>query len=229
MIEAPRESAEETRERYRALGLVYYTPAEERLNTWSHVAGVAAAMVLLVCMLLRATTPTSIVTAVLSALLWGVQFGLSAAYHGARDLKRKAFLRRLDYPAVSLNVVACGAAFSLLYGSLYGYVALGVSLLIVAVVLGLCLADFARYRPLGVVAAFVVGALMFGSFLSAYLSPEGIYHKYPVVWLHLAGLLCSLLGAAIFGVKRPYVHGVFHLFVLVGPVLCAVGNLYQLH
>ena len=219
---------EGTLEAYRAHGLVYYTPREELVHTVTHAAGVLAAAVLLVLMLLRATTPLSVVTAVVSCVLWGVQFGLSAAYHGARDLDRKSMLRRLDYPAVSLNVMACGTAFSLLYGRIYGYVALGVGFALIVLTLVLCLVRFERFKPLGVVCAFVVGGLMFGSFLSAYLGPTGIRNKYPVVWLHLAGLLSSLAGAALFGIRRRYMHAVFHVLVLAGPVLCAVGNYYQL-
>ena len=36
------------------------------------------------------------------------------------------------------------------------------------------------------------------------------------------------VGAALFGVHRRYAHCAFHLLVLVGPVLCGVGNLLQL-
>jgi hemolysin III len=214
--------------RYRAMGLVYYTPKEELLNCLTHGVGCLTALALLVPMLLAATTALSRVAAILTCLLSAAQFATSTAYHAARDLGRKRLLRSLDYPAVSLNVIACGTAFSLLYGRVYGYVALAISLAIVLTVLGLNLADFDRFKPLGVVAAFVVGALMFGSFLSAYLSPSGIIHKYPVVWLHLAGLMSSLAGAAIFGVHIRYMHSLFHVFVLVGPILCMVGNWYQL-
>ena len=222
------QSLSDVRARYAALGLVYYTPAEEVLNTLTHALGVLAAAVLAVCMLRRATTPMSVAVVVLSCALWGLQFGISAAYHGCRHLPRKAVWRRVDYAAVSLNVLACGTAFSLLYGRVYGYVALGLGLAIAVAMLVWCLVRFERARPWAVAAAFVVGGLMFGSFLSAYFAPGGIVCRYPVVWLHLAGLSCSLAGAAIFGVHRPFVHSVFHVLVLAGPILCAVGNLYQL-
>ena len=214
--------------RYAREGLVYYTAGEEFVHTLTHALGALAALVLAVLMLRRATTPVSIAAAVLSCTLLFVQFAVSALYHAERDLHRKRLLRSLDYPAVSLNVLACGTMFSLLYGRVYGYVAYAVSFALVAVVLVLCLVDFVRFKPLGVVAAFVVGALMFGSFLSAYFSEGGVVHKYPVVWLHLAGLLSSLAGAAVFGVHKRYMHAVFHVFVLVGPILCMVGNLLQL-
>lgn len=213
---------------YREAGLVYYTPAEECVNTVTHALGSLAAVVLLAFMLLRATRPLSILAAVVSCTLLALQFAISAAYHGTRRIPTKALLRRLDYPAVSLNVLSCGTMFSLLYGQIYGYVAWALSVCIVGVVLLLCCLDFARFKAVGVIAAFVVGALMFGSFLSVHLGP-GVTHKYPVVWYHLAGLLCSLAGAAFFGIHRPFVHSVFHVFVLVGPILCTVGNLLQLN
>ena len=228
MKDIPTATSATLAEQYRSHGLVYYTPREECVHTVTHALGVVGAVALLVAMLHTATTPASIATAVVSSLLLAVQFGVSALYHAARRLDRKSLLRRLDYPAVSLNVLACGSAFSLLYGHVYGYVAFGVGLGLVALTLCLCLADFARFKPLGVVSAFVVGGLMFGSFLAAYLSPAGIIRRYPVVWYHLAGLLCSLAGAAFFAVRRPYMHAVFHVLVLVGPMLCMVGNLCQL-
>ena len=213
---------------YRRRGLVYYTPAEETLHVATHLAGVVAALVLFALMVVRARTTASLLTASLSSFLLGVQYAVSVAYHAAEDLERKRVWRTLDYPAVSLNVLACGSAFSLLYHRAYGYAAFAVCFVLVAVTLVLCLRRFDRFKRFAVVTAFVVGALMFGSFLSAYFSPTGVVRRYPVVWLHLAGLSSSLAGAALFGVKRRFAHAVFHVFVLVGPVLCMVGNLLQL-
>ena len=221
-------SEDDLRQQYSKAGLVYYTPAEEAVHTVSHLIGVLGAALAFALALVRKLSAPSLAYVIVSSLLWAIQFGISAAYHGARHIGAKRVLRHLDYAAVSLNVIACGAAFCLLYGSVYGYVALGVSVALTIGVLALCLVRFDKYKRVAVAAAFAVGALMFGAFWSAYCSPAGIVNKYPVVWYHLAGLLTCLVGAAIFGVHKRWAHAVFHILVLIGPALCAVGNYYQL-
>lgn len=217
---------DELKQIYKDNGLVYYTPKEELFNSISHALGAVVALVFMIFMLLKATTPAAYATAVLSCALIAIEFSVSATYHGVSDMKKKLTWRTLDFPAVNLNVIACATATCLMYGRIYGYVAFGVSFAIAAVIFVLCLYRFDIFRKLSVASTFVIGGLMFAAFSTAYFSQKGISQA--TSFVYLAGLASCLLGAAVFGVHKRYVHCLFHVFVLVGPILFLVATYMQI-
>lgn len=219
-------NTDELKQIYKDNGLVYYTPKEELFYSISHALGAVVALVFMIFMLLKATTPAAYATAVLSCALIAIEFSVSATYHGVSDMKKKLTWRTLDFPAVNLNVIACATATCLMYGSIYGYVAFGVSFAIAAVIFVLCLYRFDIFRKVSVVSTFVIGGLMFAAFFTAYFSQKGISQA--TSFVYLAGLASCLLGAAVFGVHKRYVHCLFHVFVLVGPILFLVATYMQI-
>lgn len=219
-------NTDELKQIYKDNGLVYYTPKEELFNSISHALGAVVALVFMIFMLLKATTPAAYATAVLSCALIAIEFSVSATYHGVSDMKKKLTWRTLDFPAVNLNVIACATATCLMYGSIYGYVAFGVSFAIAAVIFVRCLYRFDIFRKVSVASTFVIGGLMFAAFFTAYFSQKGISQA--TSFVYLAGLASCLLGAAVFGVHKRYVHCLFHVFVLVGPILFLVATYMQI-
>lgn len=219
-------NTDELKQIYKDNGLVYYTPKEELFNSISHALGAVIALVFMIFMLLKAATPAAYATAVLSCVLIAIEFSVSATYHGVSNMKKKLTWRTLDFPAVNLNVIACATATCLMYESIYGYVAFGVSFAIAAVIFGLCLYRFDIFRKVSVASTFVIGGLMFAAFFTAYFSEKGISQA--TSFVYLAGLASCLLGAAVFGVHKRYVHCLFHIFVLVGPILFLVATYMQI-
>lgn len=219
-------NTDERKQIYKDNGLVYYTPKEELFHSISHALGAVVALVFMIFMLLKATTPAAYATAVLSCALIAIEFSVSATYHGVSDMKKKLTWRTLDFPAVNLNVIACATATCLMYGSIYGYVAFGVSFAIAAVIFVLCLYRFDIFRKVSVASTFIIGGLMFAAFFTAYFSQKGISQA--TSFVYLAGLASCLLGAAVFGVHKRYVHCLFHVFVLVGPILFLVATYMQI-
>ena len=217
---------DELKQIYKNNGLVYYTPKEELFNSISHALGAVVALVFMIFMLLKATTPAAYATAVLSCALIAIEFSVSATYHGVSDMKKKLMWRTLDFPAVNLNVIACATATCLMYGSIYGYVAFGVSFAIAAVIFVLCLYRVDIFRKVSVASTFVIGGLMFAAFFTAYFSQKGISQA--TSFVYLAGLASCLLGAAVFGLHKRYAHCLFHVFVLVGPILFLVATYMQI-
>ena len=222
------QNVDELKEIYKNNSLVYYTPMEELINTVTHALGVVFAVVMLGVMLRVADTPQSIATAVLSCFCLGLEFFISAMYHGTRDLTRKQMWRKLDFPAVNLNVIACGTSLCLLYGNIYGYVAFGVSFALSLAMLFACLFAFDKSHKISVGVTFIVGALLFAAFFVANFTGNGIHNKDLVGYLYLAGLLTSLLGAIFFRIYKRYMHCIFHVLVLIGPMLCMLANYFQL-
>ena len=66
-------NTDELKQIYKDNGLVYYTPKEELFNSASHALGAAAALVFMIFMLLKATTPAAYASAVLSCLLIAIE------------------------------------------------------------------------------------------------------------------------------------------------------------
>lgn len=221
------ENTEELKQIYKDGGLVYYTPLEELINTLTHALGAVAALIFMVFMLIKATAPTAYLTSAIACALIAVEFAVSAMYHGiTKDLKKKLVWRKIDFPAVNLNVIACASAICLLYNNTYGYVALGVSIAIAIAIFVLCQWRFDIFRKVSVASTFVIGALMFVAFFTAYDSAQGIAPT--VAFIYLSGLISCLLGALLFGVHKRYVHCIFHVFVLIGPILFLVATYLQL-
>lgn len=218
----------ELKEEYSKQDLIYYTPKEELINTLTHGVGVVAAIILLVFMLIKSTNVVSYAVSIISCLCLAIEFLISSLYHGTnKNLKNKRRLRTLDYPAVNLNVVACGSSLCLLYNQMYGYIAIGICLSITLLMLLLCLKNFTKFRKLSVGSTFIVGAIL----LVAYIIDKVITDKIPEIssFLYLAGLILCLIGAIIFRIKGiKYSHCIFHVFVLVGPIICMLANYYQL-
>ena len=222
------DNVDELKEIYKNHSLVYYTPMEELINTVTHALGAVFAVVMLGVMLRVATTPQSVATAVLSCFCLGLEFFISAMYHGTKDLGRKQTWRKLDFPAVNLNVLACGTSLCLLYGHVYGYIAFGLSFAISFAMLACCLFAFDKSHKISVASSFIVGALLFAAYFVSNFTGGGIINKDLVGYLYLAGLLTSLLGAIFFRIYKRYMHCVFHVLVLIGPMLCMLANYFQL-
>lgn len=216
----------ELKELYKKNGLVYYTPLEELINVATHAIGALFALVFMVIMLSTAHSAQGYATAVIASLLIAIEFGVSATYHAMTDLKKKLVWRKIDFPAVNLNVIACATAICLMYGTTFGYVAFGISLAIAVVIFALCQYKFDVFRKVSVASTFVIGAIMFAAFLFAYNTPDGISQN--VAYIYLVGLLSCLTGAALFGVHKRYVHCIFHIFVLIGPILFLIATYLQI-
>ena len=67
---------DELKQIYKNNGLVYYTPKEELFNSISHALGAVVALVFMIFMLLKATTPAAYATAVLSCALIAIEFSV---------------------------------------------------------------------------------------------------------------------------------------------------------
>lgn len=221
------QNTDELKELYKQNQLVYYTPKEEVINVATHGFGALFALVFMVFMLIKSTSAAAYATAVISCSLIAIEFTISAIYHGVTNLKRKLVWRKVDFPAVNLNVIACASATCLLYENTYGYTALGISLAIAFAIFILCQWRFDIFRKVSVASTFVIGGLMFAAFFTAYFGPIGISKEVSIIYL--LGLISCLIGALLFGVHKRYIHCVFHVFVLIGPILFLIATYLQLN
>lgn len=225
LFERLKQSADPVAEKasYEDNNLHYYSPGEELANTLTHAVGVVIGIIGLIFMLFKATAPASYATAVLVSVGFTALYLSSSIYHACTNLQLKRVLRPIDYCSVNFIVISCGTGVALLGGSIVGYGIYAACFALCAVSITLCFVNFAKFRMLIFAINFIIGGLLFSTYFIT-----GIEMSSTVKILNLCGIISVLIGAAIFGVHKPYVHAVFHVFVLVGPVLFLIANYLML-
>ena len=203
--------------------LPFYTRGEERFNFVSHVVGGGLAVILLVLCLLRAISHRS-AWAVVSAAIYGLSlvsvYTISSVYHGLRPPRAKKILQVLDHCMIYflifgsyLPILLCAIRPAspltawLLFGLILGMTALAVTLTAI---------DLKKYRVISMICYIGLGwCIIFAApVVLRSVARAGLY------WL-LAGGVVYTVGAVVYGlgVRRRYMHAVFHLFVILGSVL----------
>jgi hemolysin III len=199
--------------------LHYYTHKEEALNVLTHFLGVVFSVIGLVLMVLKATTPASIATAVLCPIGFLALYTNSTVYHFIQNPALKATMRKVDYCSVNIIVISCGTGVALLTGHVAGYAIYATCFGLVVLALVLSLVNFRKFRMVSFAMNFVIGALLVG----AYFLTDTHFSTTELV-LNAVGIASVIVGSVLFAIHKPYVHAVFHLFVLVGPILFWTAN-----
>jgi len=194
-----------------------YTPREELTHCVIHAVGIVASL---------AAVPWLIVTAQRGGDPWrlagGLLFGLSALmmfttsvlYHASRDPATRLKLRRLDHSVIYLLIAGTYTPITL--GAMRG--TWGWSL--TAVVWGLAVLGIAfKTTALGFRFHRTSTLLYLAMGWSAIVAVKPIMHglsRFELAWL-VAGGLCYTGGVVFYLWKsRPYMHAVWHAFVLAG-------------
>ncbi len=203
--------------------LHFYTNREEVLNAFTHFLGIVFSIVGLVLMLLKATTPISYATAVLCSFGFLLLYTNSTVYHTLQNKDLKGVWRKIDYCSVNLIVISCGTGVALLTGHIAGIIIYAVCFGLVILALILSLINFRKFRMFSFAMNFVIGGLLFAS----YFITDTVFTTAELI-LNIAGLISVLVGSILFAIHKPYVHTVFHVFVLVGPILFWTANYLML-
>jgi hemolysin III len=193
------------------------TRNEERANAWSHGIGLLLAIAALPVLVQGAVQRGSAADVVAASLFAGtmiVLYLVSTVYHALPVGRAKHWLNRLDHASIYLFIA--GSYMPFLLGVLRG--AWGWSLFGVvwgAAALGVVAKLFNRLKhPLwstGLYVAMGWVALIAAAPLVERMAPAGLG------WL-VAGGVSYTAGAVVylFDARRPYVHFVWHLFVMGG-------------
>ncbi|MCK9539676.1 PAQR family membrane homeostasis protein TrhA [Dokdonella sp.] len=194
-----------------------YGPAEERASSLIHALGIALSLAGLVLMLVR--VQDGHLRHLLSVCVYGITlvalYTTSTLYHGLRHAPAKAVLRRLDHAAIFLLIAGTYTPFTLisLHGST-GWWLFGV--VWVLALAGIAL-EFRRIRNRALMATLYVGLGWLGVVA---IEPLAAAIDDPGLWLLLGGGIAYTVGVPFYLSKRvPYMHAVWHVFVLLGSVL----------
>lgn len=200
-----------------------YTRAEEIGNTVTHISGGGLGMLmLLVCLHLGISAGNWIT--LMTMLIYGISiitvYTISSIYHGLRPGTGKKVMQVLDHCMIYLLIAGTYTPIAVL-GFIPRYPVLGWGLLIfqwavAALAITLTAIDLKKYKAFSMICYVGLGWAI-GPFLKqAYvvMTPAGFGFL-------LAGGIAYTIGAVLFalGKKIPWMHFVFHIFVILGSIL----------
>ncbi len=199
-----------------------YSLGEELVHSISHGIGALLSIAALVLLIIRAVSNAPegrLAGCVVGFTLFGssliILYLMSTLYHSMLPRRARYVFKILDHSAIYILIAGTYSAFCLsvlptascwtLFGIIWGLAILGVTL---DSVFGcrLVWVSFPLYLIMGWLALAVVRSLLV------------ILPSISITFLLLGGISYTL-GCAFFALKRKWMHGVWHLFVLAGSVL----------
>ncbi len=209
-------------EKRRLLGLPRYTLGEEIFSSISHGVSAVFAVTALVFLLVTCQkTPLYVVSAAVYGGTMVMLYTVSTLYHGLGLNRAKVVFRSLDHCTIFLLIAGTYTPITLvclggwkglaMFGAVWAAAVVGVVLNAISV---------ERFKKISMACYLAMGwvvVLAMGDFYRA-VDPM-------VFWCLLAGGVLYTVGAALYAVgkKVPYMHSVFHLFVLGGSVFHTVS------
>ena len=209
------------RTKLRDRSLPVYSAGEELMNTLTHALGGLLGIVALGLCVRRAAVwrgPAEIAGAAIYGCCLIILYSISSVYHGLRASTAKKVMQVLDHCAIyfliagSYSVVCLGAIRRASPALGWGVLALEWTLCTVATVLTAI--DLKRYQVFSMICYIGMGwaIIPVAPLLLRIMGPEGFF-------LLLAGGISYTVGAVLFGLKKKWMHSVFHVFVVLGSVL----------
>lgn len=208
---------------------IRYTKKEEQWNVWSHAGGILLGVVVAVVFLIwvfrggGGLERTSVILYIAGML---ASYVASTAYH-ATPMKSKwrERLRKWDHAAIYWHIAGSYSPITLIALRNEGWWGWGLfifvwlSAIVGTVMSFVHLSEHSRLETICFVLMGLSVLVAFGPLIHAVSTAA-------VVWIVAEGV-CYITGAVFYNFnKRPYMHSVFHFFVLAGSVchIIAVGD-----
>jgi len=145
----------------------------------------------------------------------------STLYHACREGKRKAILRKFDHAAIYFHIAGTYTFFTLTIlrnAALWGW-----TLFFVAWIAALT-GSYISFKGKGIgnrietICYVAMGLVVFVAFKPLFDTLDSM-NALVVLWYIIAGGVSYILGAILYSFKKiPYIHSVFHLFVIGGTI-----------
>ncbi len=193
-----------------------YSNLEERMNVWSHFAGLLLSVIGLVLLIFRAFELKDI-WAIISFPIFGLSMILlylaSTLYHNSKNPKFRYRLNILDHASIYILIAGSYTPFVLVsLNGTEGYTILSIVWSIA--IMGIIFKVFytGRFNLLSTVLYVAMGWLIILSFKSLMINVD----FNGVVWL-ISGGIAYTIGAILYSIdKLKLNHAIFHFFVLLG-------------
>lgn len=207
-----------------------YTKAEEIMNMVTHIVGGALGIVALVLCVIKSVMNQNI-PGIVGSSIYGFTmitlYAVSSVYHGLHPSTGKKVMQIIDHCAIYFLIAGTYTPLLLsAFAPKYPFLGFGV----LAAQWGLCALattltaiDLHHYRVLSMICYIGMGwgIIFFIPQTITVLTIHGFY------WL-LAGGIAYTVGAILYGigVKKRWMHSVFHIFVVIGSLLQFIAVLF---
>lgn len=200
-----------------------YSRGEEVMNMVTHIVGGALGIAALTLCVIRAALNGNVYGVVSSAIYGGCMialYTLSSVYHGLRPGTGKKVLQILDHCTIYFLIAGTYTVMALsalrpVYPAL-GWGIFGFQWALTALAVTLTAIDLKKYNVFSMICYIGMGwaVLPFMSQTYQVLGRTGFI-------LLLSGGIAYTIGAVLYGIgsKKPWMHSVFHIFVVLGSLL----------
>ena len=201
-----------------------YSQAEDICNSATHIAGTVLTVYGTYLLIVNSSMPSFIVCALIYGVAIFSMFLVSSIYHAIRDQDVKSAVRKADhaviYFAIAGTYVPILNAIASPRESIIWYCALGAC----AVIGGVFSFITLKHKYVTTIVYLVMGwaSLLLLKNLWNTADPK-------VTYFLIGGGAAFSVGAVLYLIKKPFVHTVFHIFVVAGVVLqyLAIKMLYS--
>lgn len=200
-----------------------YSRGEELMNMITHIVGGGLGVVVLL---------TCVVRAALNQDYWGIvgstiygttfitMFTISSVYHGLKPGMSKKVMQVIDH--CTIYVLIAGTYTPIVLASIapkypaLGWTLFGVEWGLAALAITLTAIDLKKYNVFSMICYIGMG---WG--IIAFIPKVIEVLTLPGFWFLLSGGIAYTIGAVLYGIgsKKPWMHSVFHVFVILGSLL----------
>ena len=199
-----------------------YTKGEEIFNAVSHIVGGALSIVaFVVCMVVSVNSGSawSIISSIVYTVSLFILYTISSLYHGLKPIRAKKVFQVIDHCVIFLLIAGTYTPFLLcVMRPEYPWLTICMMFLVWGcAIVGMTLnaIDLKKFAKFSMISYLGMGwsVILVAKPLISLFSLQGL------VLVAIGGFFYTL-GAALYGLgkKHRYMHGVFHVFVLIGSI-----------
>lgn len=194
-----------------------YNLAEELINSISHGIGAIFAIVVLILCLIKAKTASAVVSCTIYGVLMLILYVISCIYHAlSPKVKGKKVLRVIDHCNVMLMVAGTYMPVCLsLFNNYIGWITFAIVWIITIIGVVFNAINVDKYAVLSVICNLLLGwaAIIL-------INPMLEIIPFKAVELLILGGIIYTIGSILYGIgsKIPYMHSIFHFFVLAASI-----------
>lgn len=193
---------------------IKYSPLEEFANAFSHAIGTLLSIYGLVILVVTSNTPTETASTAIYGATMFLLFQSSTCYHAMVNETAKKVFRKIDHSAIFLLIAGTYTPILLLVVPFPHSVAL-LAMTWYLAIMGIVFSCITlKFKYLNTALYLVMGWLsLFLMFRMWAYNPVSVYYL-------LAGGVAFSFGCIFYLLKKiPFMHSIWHLFVLVGAIL----------
>ena len=200
-----------------------YTRGEEITNMVTHIVGGTMGIAVLTLCVIRAAihhNPMGVVTSAIYGATMILLYTMSSIYHGLLPSTGKKVMQVIDH--CTIYVLIAGTYTPIVLASIapkypaLGWTLCGVEWGLAALAITLTAIDLKKYNVFSMICYIGMG---WG--IIAFIPKVIEVLTLPGFWFLLSGGIAYTIGAVLYGIgsKKPWMHSVFHVFVIIGSLL----------